>query len=662
MKKLTTERIFAAAANLAHKFCTAEHTGEAFSTAAEVFKDVTGASRVMICLAESQADCLVIKADTDKLHLGKSFSLTSNEIAYRVYHSQKVCSQTGHLLGHPFIDCNKGCLGIPLLCRHDDFGFIEVFDPEHNFLENPDGLKVLSFTVSMGLRTLQIADELHQQSEVADIINRIAKITGSSLRIDAFYDDFAKEVKKLVNFDRISIALVDEKKENLKVYALATDVNTKLGKGVILPLAGTAPEWVIENKKPIIVQDLWQEKAFSEDSFLIEEGMRSALRMPLVIKDNVLATLQLNSSKVGLYGEKDLGILQKVADRIAEAVENTVLFNRTETINQQLKQQNLRLETLNSVALAVNESLELELVLQKALNKVLEVTGWDCGDILTWDDENELLYMAVHQGLSNRFINRWQIQKKGTIAYETAVSGRTIYISKVDNSPEQEYLRNEGIISAIHIPLYSKLKLVGVMPIGTRKKVSAPPDKELLSAIGNQIGVAIENAKLYLQIRALAEKDSLTGLWNRRKFFEFLEHEVNRSLRYKNTFALLMIDVDHFKQFNDTFGHLEGDDVLATVGQIIQENIRENDYAARLGGEEFAIIAIESNSMGAWELAERIRCCIEKEGAARKFPTVSIGFGIYGEDGNSGHELLLSADAALYAAKNTGRNKTIWKY
>lgn len=661
MRKVTIGRVYAAATNLADKFCSTKNVKEALHTAAEVFKEVTGASRVLIYLGQSQLDYLEVKVDTHNKHLENSISLKSSEFLNKIIESQAIYAEKGNLLGHPLISEIKGYLAIPLLCLHDGFGLIELFETEPEFLENPDSLKELSFPVIMGLRVLQIAEELHLQSEVVDIINRIAKITGSSLRIDAFYDDFAGEVKKLVDFDRISIALVDEKKENLKVYALATDITTRLGKGVVLPLAGTAPESVIRNKKPIIVRDLRQEMAFSEDPYLVEEGMRSAIRLPLVIKDNVLATLQLNSSKVGLYGGKDLIILQKVADRIAEAVENTVLFNRTETINQQLKQQNLRLETLNAVGLAVNESLELELVLQKALSKVLEVTGWDCGDILAWDDENDTLSMVVHQGLSPDFVRRWQIQQQDTIAYKTAITGQVQYVSKVDDSPEQEYLREEGIISAIHIPLYSKLKLVGVMPIASKTE-SQPPDEELLNAIGNQIGVAIENARLYRQIRALAEKDSLTGLWNRRKFFEFLENEINRSQRYGNTFALLMIDVDHFKKFNDTFGHLQGDVVLAKVGQIIQKIIRENDFAARLGGEEFAVIALESNAQGTWELAERIRSYIEKEGASQPFPTVSIGFGIFGEDGTTGHGLYLAADGALYAAKNAGRNKTIWKY
>lgn len=655
---LTTEKFVTAAASLAQEFCSAENSGKVLSTAAGVFRDITGASRVMVYLAERRLDSLVVKADTGKKNLGKSFSLSSGEFPCRVLKSRKIYSEHGKVLGHPLKARINGYLGMPLICRHGGVGLIEFFEPEYTFLENPGVLKALSFPVSMGLRNLQIVEELQMQSEVLDIINRIAKIAGSSLRIDAFYDDFALEVKKLVDFDRISIALVDEKKENIKVYALATNKETKLGRGVVLPLTGTAPGWVIENKKPIIVKDLKQEMRFCEDLRLVEEGMRSALRLPLVINDNVLATLQVNSSKVGIYGDRELSLLQKVANRIAEAVENTVLFNRAEMINQQLKQQNIRLEAINAVASAVNESLELEVVLQKSLDKVLEVTGWNCGGILTWDEENELISIVVHRGLSNGFIQKWQEHRKASIGYKTAITGKTTYISRVDDSPEQEYLRREGIVSTIHIPLYSKQKLVGVMPIGTKAEGAEMPDRELLYAIGKQIGVAIENAMLYQQIRDLAEKDSLTGLWNRRKFFEFLAQEVIRSQRYKSTFALLMIDVDHFKEFNDAFGHFEGDKVLAAVGQIIQNSIRENDYAARLGGEEFAVIAFRSDAAGAWEMAERIRCRMEEEGTAKPFPTVSIGFSICPESGRDAHDLFLAADDALYKAKNTGRNKT----
>ncbi len=654
-----TDRIRNVAAQLSKKLCT-DHNEEVFTIVADAFRDVTCASRVIVYLVNSHLDSIVIMEDTSECHLGASFSLTSDEYPCRILRQYStIYSEAGKILGHPLQDESEGYLGIPLLFKNQSFGIIEVFEPEDTYLKNSDTLEALSFPVSMALRSIQITTELRKQSEVVDAINKIAKIVSSSLRIEAFYEDFANEVKKLVDFDRISIALADTEKENLKIYAVsATNLNTKLGRGVILPLAGTAPGWVIKNKKPIIVKDLQQEKVFIEDERLVSEGIRSAIRLPLVINASVLATLQLNSCKVGLYGERELGILRKVADRIAEAIENTILFNRIETVNQQLKQQNIRLETINAVTLAINESLEPEVVLQKALSTVLEVTGWDCGDILIWDDMNKFLSMVVHQGLSENFVSQWKIQKRGTLAYKTAVTGETISISRLNDSPEQDYLRREGIVSATHIPLYSKHKLVGVMPIATRKVVSQPPDQELLNSIGNQIGVAIENAKLYQQIRELAEKDSLTGLWNRRKFFEFMELEAIRSRRYNKGFALLMIDVDNFKKFNDTFGHLKGDEVLAETARVIQKTIRESDYAGRLGGEEFAVIALQSSD-GAWNLAERIRSHMENEGLSKPFPTVSIGLSIFPEDGTSIRELFTAADSALYAAKNAGRNKTL---
>lgn len=158
---------------------------------------------------------------------------------------------------------------------------------------------------------------------------------------------------------------------------------------------------------------------------------------------------------------------------------------------------------------------------------------------------------------------------------------------------------------------------------------------------------------------SLAARDQLTGLWNRRNLDQRLEGSIAHSIRCGDTFSLLLIDIDHFKQVNDYFGHITGDDVLKRFGELLSERLRQNDVAARWGGEEFVILADGTNLEKARLMAEQIREAI----AATPFSpvprvTVSIGIAEY-QNGESGDDLLKRADKALYGAKRNGRNRVI---
>lgn len=160
------------------------------------------------------------------------------------------------------------------------------------------------------------------------------------------------------------------------------------------------------------------------------------------------------------------------------------------------------------------------------------------------------------------------------------------------------------------------------------------------------------------ELEKLSRTDALTGLPNRRNLMETLDREVRRARRAQRPFTVLMIDVDHFKQYNDTFGHLAGDEVLGRIASILTECIRTADYAARYGGEEFTVLLPETPLAGALEVAERIRSRVaEEEFRNRQHVTVSVGLGEFPTQGDSPEAVMAGADAALYEAKQQGRNR-----
>nr|MBF0222447.1 diguanylate cyclase [Desulfobulbaceae bacterium] len=185
----------------------------------------------------------------------------------------------------------------------------------------------------------------------------------------------------------------------------------------------------------------------------------------------------------------------------------------------------------------------------------------------------------------------------------------------------------------------------------------------MLSMIGHTVGAAIDNSKRFEKTLRIAIKDDLTGLYNRRYFNERLLGEIERVRRYpEEPVSLLLIDIDLFKNVNDTFGHQRGDSVLIWFSQFLQKTLRKSDILARYGGEEFGIILINTELVEAYEVAEDIRRAVRAEsvnGTGGIEITISIGVATFSEKSHTFEGLISKADKALYSAKAQGRNKTI---
>jgi diguanylate cyclase (GGDEF)-like protein/putative nucleotidyltransferase with HDIG domain len=228
---------------------------------------------------------------------------------------------------------------------------------------------------------------------------------------------------------------------------------------------------------------------------------------------------------------------------------------------------------------------------------------------------------------------------------------------------ERENLHNSHI--ELFCPLKSHGKLVGILGLSRKhaSRIFNQEDIDLLMSVANQAGVIVENAQLYSQAMTWAITDGLTRLYNHRYMHECLDKEIARDTRFGTNFALIMVDIDFFKTYNDTYGHLAGDEVLASVARCIQASIRNIDIPFRYGGEEFAVLLPETGTEGAYMVAERIREKIQERGfKGRASVTASLGVASWPTDGVTKEQLLLSADKALYAAKETGRNRTCGPY
>lgn len=215
----------------------------------------------------------------------------------------------------------------------------------------------------------------------------------------------------------------------------------------------------------------------------------------------------------------------------------------------------------------------------------------------------------------------------------------------------------------VAVPLVDRDERIGLFA------VEAPPGardptalRQLTTAAADLIGLALANVRLRDRLRDESLRDPLTGLFNRRSLDEALNREIQRANRSGGTLAVVMLDLDHFKAFNDRYGHAAGDSALRTLGRFLTARLRATDIACRYGGEEFTVILPETSREQALRIAERLREEFERTPilhAGASFPplTLSIGVATYPEDGYTADSLIDAADAALYAAKAGGRNR-----
>lgn len=214
------------------------------------------------------------------------------------------------------------------------------------------------------------------------------------------------------------------------------------------------------------------------------------------------------------------------------------------------------------------------------------------------------------------------------------------------------------------IPIRRGENVLGVLQIGSTQRLSfSINDMEALETLSSLLAVSIENARIYAEKEWLATVDGLTGLLNRRTWFEHLNREWDRCRRYNRALSVLVLDVDHFKQVNDVYGHMMGDQALQMVSHLILEALRGSDQAGRLGGDEFVILLPETDQVGAMAVAERVLAgaglASLTSSTGRVIPlTLSVGAATWPDASvSSATGLLHAADRALYRGKQGGRNR-----
>jgi diguanylate cyclase (GGDEF)-like protein len=323
------------------------------------------------------------------------------------------------------------------------------------------------------------------------------------------------------------------------------------------------------------------------------------------------------------------------------------------------------LAIFNEISKAVNFMGNLDKTLDAILSRAVQVLNAEKGSIFLLDDKyEELVEQSTVYGFADAKIDselKKQFKSGAGIAGEVFNANSPRLINNVYK--DKSFAKKDGEAylprSIICVPMSIKESSIGVMNIVNRKNGRfSQEDLQTALTMANQAAVVIEKARLF----NLATIDGLTGLVVHRHFQAKMEEEFRRAKRYGKHLSYLMTDIDHFKKFNDTWGHQIGDMVLREVAKCVRASVRDTDVAARYGGEEFAVILPETELEGALQFAERLRQKVEEARFAGPKGdlkvTVSVGVSsIPTHQVETALEMIKLADDALYIAKDNGRNR-----
>ena len=310
--------------------------------------------------------------------------------------------------------------------------------------------------------------------------------------------------------------------------------------------------------------------------------------------------------------------------------------------------------------------MQLEATLNLLCDMTAEIASFDTALVYFWDEAKEQMQLRLERGFESQNAVPEELTEGNIFNLWAVRYGRPLLINKGSQPQADALLDQVHAVSTLAVPLFVSNRVMGSLQLfSSRENAFNREDAQLIWILSLVAENLLTREYANEGLLRFAFTDYLTGLKTRGYFEQQLELEFKRSERRKQKFALLMIDIDHFKRLNDTFGHHVGDQILRDVSSILVKDMREVDTVARYGGEEFVIILPETTETGAIYVAQRLRRAVE---AAKFFAgspqevqhlTISIGVAVYDTDAQFKRDLIEFSDAALYAAKHRGRNRVI---
>jgi diguanylate cyclase (GGDEF)-like protein len=333
----------------------------------------------------------------------------------------------------------------------------------------------------------------------------------------------------------------------------------------------------------------------------------------------------------------------------------------------ELRRQVERLSLFHEVGKTLASTLDLQKILQTIMEKISDFLQPDTWSLLMLDENTQELYFEIAIGAGANKLKDVRLKLGEGIAGWVAKNGEPLLVEDVkqDSRFARRYdeLTLTDTQSVVCVPIKGREKILGVIELINclGRESFRKEDIPILKNLADYAAIALENARYVQRIHELTITDDCTALYNARHLHFVLDAEIYRSNRYNYEFSVIFIDLDHFKQVNDTYGHLVGSKLLWMIGDLIKGHLRLIDYAFRYGGDEFVVLLPQTSKENALMVVRRIKDLLNsttyfsEEGLNIKI-TASFGLASFPGDARTRKEILRMADEAMYLVKNTTRN------
>jgi diguanylate cyclase (GGDEF)-like protein len=550
---------------------------------------------------------------------------------------------------------HRSWVGAPVVAHGEVLAFYSLMKAEPHFYhpEQAEALMTFAGQVGLALQNARLYEQAQRQKREIETMFRASTTVTAEIELEKVLTLILEQLERVVPYDSAAVFLAEG--EMLEILAVGGEADRTKLIGLKVPAHNPLFLKISESKQPLVIQD-----AQADSRFMGWGGthyVRGWMGLPLIVGDKIIGELTVDSHQVSAFTEQDARLVMAFARETAIAIRHAQLYQQAVQTAQRLS----ILYEANREFTAAHEPRELYQAIHRAAERIMPTESFVISVLDAGEREIEVVYMVDNHGASPP----QRIPAGQGLSGYIISTGESVNIKNTQEDMQIPVLQSgdpNPILSFLAVPMRRQDGTVFGMVSAQSYQPDAysAADMEVLELLASQASIALENTRLFAELQTLAITDPLTGLYNRRYFFSIAHREFDRSRRYGYPLSIIMLDIDHFKQVNDRYGHGVGDAVLREAAQRCLRSVREVDLLARYGGEEFVALVIETGPAQAKLVAERFRLAIADEpftvNGVSVSITASIGVSSLGDDCDDLDCLLMRADQALYAAKEAGRD------
>lgn len=550
-------------------------------------------------------------------------------------------------------------LAIPLRVGDRLVGVLNLESPELDGFDERDQ-RVFSSYAERAALAIQNALLFESVEKHARQIALLGEITASALatsNLKELLPVVLAKLRQIFQANGTAIALWDERKCQVIPTGIQGDFEDRFSSLNFEPGEPSLTGLLLEEGRPKVM-DNTPSSPYSRHKIMTAWPVKTVLGLPLIMEGQKLGAVFIIYSSFQHLNQAEVDFGEQVARQLALAIARIKSLEMAQRHAQEA-------ENLRMANAALTSSLNLDEVLDSILDHLARVIPYDSACVFMVRGDH--LHAQAARGFSQP-VAGLDFPIGDELLMETARLGRPMILADVHrDSRFKHWGETEDVHGWMGVPLKGKGETIGFLTIDSFQVGAFDEEQaELALAFANQAAIAIENARLHAEVQELAITDPLTGLYNRRGFFELSQRELLRSRRSNTSLSAIMIDADNLKAINDRHGHDMGDLILRKIADQARLHVRKTDIICRYGGDEFAILLPESSLKRAEEIAERLRQTIAEvvfetaQGPVKI--SISLGVAALLSFDETLDELLKQADQALYLAKGSGRNSVgVWR-